>query len=240
VKTPPQKLASRTLVFLQALMGAGANFVFALPYLRRAGGLERLQPQRRYLFVANHVSLLDTILLGGLFWRAGCYPILVLGDKNVWRASWIRKLLSRPIGFLLERGKLNPSRIEELKKFGRSAGQFHLVVFPEGTRGDGAGVGVCQPGIYFIAQEARAPIVPVFIGNMRLVSTKNGKFHPIAGLRKLEVHFGEPIEPEAYLQIPREEFTEFIRQRITAAQPAAHPLTVKTAGLSPSNPPAVG
>ena len=34
--------------------------------------------------------------------------------------------------------------------------------YPEGTRGDGVNVAKCQPGIYHIAQAARAPIVPVF------------------------------------------------------------------------------
>jgi 1-acyl-sn-glycerol-3-phosphate acyltransferase len=225
MKEKKQGRMSRELVFIQALLGIGAYLAIALPFMRRAHGMERLRPDRRYLFVANHVSLLDTILLGALCWRSGCYPILTLGDKNVWHASWIKKLLSSRIGFLLERGKLNPGRIRELQEFGRAGRQFHLIVFPEGTRGDGINVASSQPGIYFVAQEAHLPIVPVFIENMQFVSTKTGRFHPIAGLRKVEVHFGEPVEPDVYLPMPREEFTEFVRQRIAATQPsqsAAH------------------
>jgi len=79
-----------------------------------------------------------------------------------------------------------------------------------------------QPGIYFIAQEARVPIVPVFIENMQLVSTKTGRFHPLAGLRKVEVHFGEPIAPERYLMLPRDEFLELVRQSIAAAWTLKH------------------
>ena len=211
---------SRELVFIQTLLGLGAHLFLALPYLRRTHGLEKLDPRRRYLFVCNHVSLLDTILLGALCWRSGCYPILVLGDKTVWHASRIKRLLSSPIGFLLERGKFNPARIRELKAFGRASGQFHLVVFPEGTRGDGVQVGPCQPGLYYIAREARVPIVPVFFQNMQFVSTKTGRFHPIGGLRKVEVHFGEPIPSAAYLAMPREAFLEFIRQSIASLPPA--------------------
>src|ERR1700722_3478985 len=131
---------TRRLVFIQSLLGLTAYLFLALPYVRRATGLGRLQPAKRYLFVCNHVSLLDTILLGALCWRSGCYPILVLGDKHVWHASWLRKVLSSRIGFLLERGKINPNRIEELQTFGRASREFHLVVFPEGTRGDGVHV----------------------------------------------------------------------------------------------------
>jgi 1-acyl-sn-glycerol-3-phosphate acyltransferase len=210
---------SRRLKLVQALMGLFAWIVLVLPYVRRVRGLERLSPRRRYLIVCNHVSLLDTILLGGLLWRSGNYPILVLGDKNVWSTSWIRRALSRPIGFLLERGKLNPNRIDELKKYALLGPQFNLVVFPEGTRGNGVDVAECQPGIFYVAQESRATLVPVFIENMQFVSTKGGKFHPLSGLRRIETHFGEPVPPEEYLQLSREEFTEFVRQKISATRP---------------------
>jgi 1-acyl-sn-glycerol-3-phosphate acyltransferase len=214
-----QPRVSRSLVFVQTLLGIGAYAALAFPYLRRAHSWGRLDPGQRYLFASNHVSLLDTILLGALAWRSRCYPILVLGDKNVWHASWIKRLLSSRIGFLLERGKLNPNRILELQEFGRASKEFHLFVFPEGTRGDGVRVATCQPGIYYIAQAARVPIVPVFIENMQLISTKAGRFHPFRGLRKVEVHYGQPIAPDAYLNLSREEFIEFVRERIATLRP---------------------
>lgn len=209
---------TRGLKFAQWWLGLGATIFLALPYLRRAHGIKRLDPQQRYLFVCNHVSLLDTILLGSLCWRSNCYPILVLGDKSVWHANWFKKLLSSKIGFLLERGKFNPNRLEELQEFGRCGREFHLVVFPEGTRGDGINVKACQPGIYHIAQEARLPIVPIFFENMQLISTKTGPLHLLGGLRKVEVHFGTAIKPEDYRSQSREEFLEFIRSRIAAAK----------------------
>jgi len=225
---PDLPRVTRRLAFIQFLLGLGSHLFLAVPYLRRAHGMERLRSDQRYIFVCNHVSLLDTILLGALCWRARCYPILVLGDKTVWHASWIKKALSSRIGFLLERGKLHPKRIEELQCFGRAGREFHLVVFPEGTRGDGVNVLPCQPGIHYIAQEARQPLVPVFIENMQLVSTKTGRFHLFGGLRKVEVHFGEPIAPEVYLAMPREEFLEFVRRSITLAnQPRATAATAR-------------
>ena len=224
----PTPRVSRRLIFVQTLLGIGATLVMALPFLRRVHGLKHLQPGQRYLFVSNHVSLLDTILLGAVCWRSGNYPILTLGDKNIWNASWIKRLLSRHIGFLVERGKLNPNCVRELQFFGRQSQIMNLVVFPEGTRGDGVNVAECQPGIYFIAQEARVPIVPVFIENMHLVSTKTGGFHPVVGFRKVEVHFGESVPPEKFLAMPREEFLGFLRQKITATKPLQ-----STANLNP-------
>lgn len=220
---------TRPLRLAQTLMGFAADFTLNLLYLRRAHGLEKLNPRQRHLFVANHVSLLDTILLGGLFWRSGCHPILVLGDKKVWSVTRLHRALSRPIGFLVERGRMNPARIEELRAFACCAEHFQLVVFPEGTRGNGVDVAECQPGIYYVAQESRAPIVPVFIENMQFLSTKTGRFHPIGGLKKIEVHFGDPVAPEDYLHLSREEFTEFIREKISALRP-----TQRAARLSPA------
>jgi hypothetical protein len=85
--------------------------------------------------------------------------------------------------------------------------------------------------------------VPVFIENMQWVSTKAGPFRPIGGLRKIEVHFGEPILPEKYLGLPRAEFLEFVRRSITTArqpQSAAHSAVIKATALSASNPPPTG
>ena len=215
---PVSRHSTRDVVFIQFLLGLGLHFFLGLPFLRRTHGLDRLRRDQKHLFVVNHISLLDTLVLATLCWRSGCYPILVLGDKKVWHASWIRKFLSNRTAFLLERGKLNPNRISELEEFGRAGREFQLIVFPEGTRGDGVNVATCQPGIYHIAQSARLPIVPVFIENMQLVSTKTGRFHPIQGWRKVEVHFGAAIAPEKYLSLPREEFLEFVRTQITGAK----------------------
>ena len=217
MEQPEGNQVSRKLKLTQALMGLSAYAGFAATYLRRTHGTEKLDPRQRYLFACNHVSLLDTILIGGLCWRAGCYPILVLGDKNIWRTSWIKRALSGPIGFLLERGRLNPGRIRELQDYARQIKKFHLIVFPEGTRGNGVDVAECQPGIFYVAQESRAPVVPVFIENMQFVSTKAGRFHLLGGLRKIEVHFGDPIAPENYLHLSRDEFAGFVRRKISEA-----------------------
>ena len=209
---------TRDVVGCQFILGLILHLVLALPFLRRTHGLQRLQQNQKYLFVVNHISLLDTLVLATLCWRSGCYPILVLGDKKVWHASWVRRFLSKRTAFLLERGKLNPNRIGDQEEFGQAGREFQLIVFPEGTRGDGVNVATCQPGIYYIAQAARLPLLPVFIENMQLVSTKNGRFHPIQGWRKVEVHFGDPIPPEKYLFMPREDFLEFVRTNIAAAK----------------------
>jgi 1-acyl-sn-glycerol-3-phosphate acyltransferase len=211
---------------VQLPIGFFFSLTLALPFARRVHGLQKLNPRQCHLFACNHVSLLDTLLISGLIvCRPAHHPMLVLGDKKAWGDAWVRRALARPFGFLLERGKWTPGRVRELQQFARQSDKYNLLVFPEGTRGNGVDVAECQPGIYYVAQTARVPLVPVFLENMQLVSTKTGHFHPIGGLRKVEVHFGDAIAPEDYLPLARNEFTEFVRRKIMAARqtrPAEH------------------
>jgi 1-acyl-sn-glycerol-3-phosphate acyltransferase len=208
-------------LWTQRILGIFCYLFFLVPYLRETRGLDRLSRKRHYLFVSNHVSLLDTILLGGIFWRRRFVPILVLGDAAVWRETWMRRFLSARLGFLIDRDRATKGRIEELESFGRSQQDFHLVVFPEGTRGGGVRVRRCQPGVSYVARAAAVPMVPVFIEGMQNVSSKKAPFSPIKGLRKIRVHFGEAIPAETLAAIDREEFPAFVRQQIQQLVPVA-------------------
>jgi 1-acyl-sn-glycerol-3-phosphate acyltransferase len=202
----------------QRPVGRFCRLAILFPFVRRMHGFEKINPAQRYLFVCNHISLLDALVIGGHMIRHQNSPTLILADKKTWDESWGRRAISRPVGFLLERGKTSISLIKELQAFGRAGENYNLIVFPEGTRGNGVDVAECQPGIHYIAQAARLPMVPVFIKNMQLVSTKSGPFRWFSGLNKVEVFFGDAIAPEDYLSLPREEFPKFVREKIHATR----------------------
>ncbi len=202
----------------QAVLGF-CCFLFFLPYLRQIRGLDGLSRGQRRLFLCNHTSLLDTILLGGVFWSRLRLPILVLGDRAVWHRSMVRRFLSSRVGFLIERDGLSKRRIQELQAFGRSCEGFDLFVFPEGTRGDGITVQECQPGAYFVARAAEVPIVPVFIENMAQVSSKQTGFRPFQGLGQVRITFGEEIPTGEYTGLNRAQFSTLIRRKIQALRP---------------------
>ena len=208
-------------LWTQWILGVFCYLFFVLPYLRELRGLESLSREQHYLFVANHVSLLDTILLGGIFWSRRFVPILVLGDAAVWRETWIRRFLSARLGFLIDRDRTTKGRLEELESFGRSREGFHLLVFPEGTRGNGVKVRRCQSGISYVARAAAAPMVPIFIENMQRVSSKRVPFSPIRGLRKIRVHFGDPTSAETVAALDRETIPDFVRREIQRLVPLA-------------------
>ena len=188
---------SGSLNFIQAAFGCLSYLVLGLPYLRRVHGLEKLNPQKRYLFVCNHVSLLDTLLLGGLLSRMlGLYPILVLGDKKcVGRSrgsagpwSSAHRFFARP-----RQAELRAASAVNCKHMAGTSKKLNLLVFPEGTRGNGVDVAECQPGdLLRGAGSARAPIV---LGVSSRICTwfqrRRENFIRSAGWEKSEAHYGE-------------------------------------------------
>jgi 1-acyl-sn-glycerol-3-phosphate acyltransferase len=195
--------------WIQQFLGLLAYVFVVLPYVRRVEGK---LPRARRVYVCNHVSLLDTIVLGGIFWSRRRVPVLVLGDRRTWHRSFLRRLLSSHVGYLIERDRPSSrERLEALHHFAQRIDRFHLIVFPEGTRGDGTAVLECQPGIHVIAASAGVPIVPIAIRNMQAVSTKGGRFRPLAGLRRVTVRFGEEFGVEA---ADRDAFLQTVRERI--------------------------
>jgi len=222
-QTSPESKACRPgfgAYFFQLVLGALCYLFFVVPYVRRIRGLGRITREHR-LYVSNHVSLLDTIAIGGLFWSRARLPILVLGDREVWHKTPVHRFLSAYVGYLIDRGKTARGLIEGLRSYGQSHAGFNLFVFPEGTRGDGATVGPCQPGVQTVAQAADIPIVPLFIAHMQDVSSKHTRFRPLAGLRRVELIFGDEIAPERYRGLDREAFGQLIQSEIQALAPSS-------------------
>ena len=179
-------------------------------------------PAQRHLFVINHISLLDTLLLAALCWRSRCYPILVLGDKNIWHASWIRRFLSRRTAFLLERGKLNPNRIQELRGLRSRGPGISTHRFSRRHARRWRQCGDLSAGNLFHraggADSDRAGVHREHAVDFH----EDGPVSFLPRLRKVEVHFGEPIAPETYLPMPREEFLELCAGASRAAANRRH------------------
>src|SRR5207244_6715222 len=96
-------------------------------------------------------------------------------------------LIERPVGPIAGRETLEP--IVEALDEGSS-----LILFPEGTRGNGAEIGPFKSGIYQLCR--RRPglqLVPAYLENLNRILPK-GEVMPIPLLRR--VIFGPPIELE--------------------------------------------
>ena len=180
-------------------------------YGLRATGRKNLPANGAALLVSNHLSHLDSFILGILLPR----PLNYVARSTLFVpgvGAFIRSLG----GFPIQREGLGASGMKETLRRLRAGGIVAL--FPEGTRSLDGELGEIKPGIALIAARAKVPIVPTAIAGTfeawprrRLLPTP----HPI------RIHFGTPISVEEIGSLSSEAVTELIRSRLIECQQAA-------------------
>jgi 1-acyl-sn-glycerol-3-phosphate acyltransferase len=149
-------------------------------------GLERLQRDRAYVFVANHQSIYDIPII---FWSLP-YQIRIIAKQSLGRFPFLGWHLQRTGHMLVDRRRPNRAAI-----FGRASKLMQqglsLIVFPEGTRSRDGRVGPFKGGSFYLALEAGLPVVPISIIGSRHIMLK-GRLATYPGRVRLIVH--EPVD----------------------------------------------
>jgi 1-acyl-sn-glycerol-3-phosphate acyltransferase len=143
-------------------LGQGAIrmfFSFFLYAMRRLGiaqldlsALDALRDVRGVVFAANHLALLDILLLGARLPRTVC-----IIKASLWRNPLLGG--GRLAGYI---------RNDEPLRLIRNAAATlregsNLLIFPEGTRQRAGEIGDFKPGFALIAKQAKAPVQTLFI-----------------------------------------------------------------------------
>ena len=163
-----------------------------------------LPKEDRVLYVINHRSLLDIIVMESVFARF---------NKN---GTWIAKqeLFESPIygkffeysGCIsvdLESKKGLISFFKTIKKTFQKVDTMNLYMFPEGERFSGEGITKLQAGAAKIAKANKLTIVPIFINEKMEKIFENAPYNnPVS----VEVNVGESISHENL----EEEYTAFV------------------------------
>ena len=169
-------------------------------------GLERLQPGRTYVFVANHQSIYDIPIL---FWSLP-YQLRIIAKESLGNFPFLGWHLRRTGHMLVDR-----SRPDRKKIFGwasrLTANGLSLIVFPEGTRSADGRVGRFKGGSFYLALEAGLPVVPLSVVGSRHVMLK-GRLATYPGHVRLVVH--APIETTGLAGTDAREFGERVRRII--------------------------
>ena len=147
-------------------------------YLHTAGarvhvsGEEQLDPQQPYVFVANHQSNLDPALIFACLSRNTSFLV----KQELFRipvfAQGVRLIDMVPVDRTNRESALASTRLAAEKlKGGRS-----YVGFAEGTRSADGQLKEFKKGLFYMALEARVPIVPVVVNDTRLVMRKGTNY----------------------------------------------------------------
>jgi len=169
-------------------------------------GLERLEPNRTYVFVSNHQSIYDIPIL---FWSLP-YQLRIIAKESLGRFPFLGWHLRRTGHMLVDRSRPDRTRI-----FGwaarLTANGLCLIVFPEGTRSRDGRVARFKGGSFFLALEAGLPVVPISVIGSRHVMLKD-RLATYPGNVRLVVH--EPIDTANLAETDPREFAERVRQII--------------------------
>ena len=149
-------------------------------------GLERLERNHAYVFVANHQSIYDIPII---FWSLP-YQIRIIAKASLGRFPFLGWHLRRTGHMLVDRR--HPDRAAIFGRASRLMKQgLSLIVFPEGTRSRDGRVAPFKGGSFYLALGAGLPVVPISIVGSRHVMLK-GRLATCPGRVKLIVH--EPID----------------------------------------------
>jgi 1-acyl-sn-glycerol-3-phosphate acyltransferase len=169
-------------------------------------GLERLEPGRTYVFVANHQSAYDIPIL----FASLPYQLRIMAKESLGRFPFLGWHL-RGTGHML----VDRTRPDRTKIFGwasrLNAKGLSLIVFPEGTRSRDGRLARFKGGSFHLALEAGLPIVPLSVVGSRHIMLK-GRLATYPGRVKLVVH--EPIDTRELVGTDPKKFGERVRQII--------------------------
>ena len=172
-------------------------------------GLENISAGGSYVFVANHLSLMDTpVVLAHI-------PVQFrfLAKRSLYKVPFIGYHLSRAGHIPVEREDPRASlrTLAEAARIVRERA-VSVLVFPEGSRSRGV-LGEFKEGAAYIAVRAGVPAVPVGItGTLEILPT--GSLTVRSG--KAILRIGEPI-PTAHMALrEHRQLTKLLRQRVAA------------------------
>lgn len=180
-------------------------------------GVEQIPERGPAILAPNHVSYLDPVVVGIAVRRR----VHFMAKKELFRNPLVGWFLRQLQAYPVTRERVDPSTLKRTLSL-LAAGQV-VLMFPEGTRGDGRGLGPAKPGVAAVAARSGAPVVPVFHWGAERILPRGG------GRRRhapLGVRFGPPLSFPAGGRPDREAMEAFGRdlmEAIAALRPPAEP-----------------
>jgi 1-acyl-sn-glycerol-3-phosphate acyltransferase len=171
--------------------------------------------ERQRIYFANHASHLDFVLV----WAALPPPLRAItrpvAAKDYWDRPGFRRYLGVKVfnAVLVDRQPAQSAPQSAIDVLLEGLGERHsLILFPEGTRGDGSTIAPFKSGLYRLGQaRPDVELIPAYINNLNRVLPK-GEFVPVPMLASVSfgepMHVGEDEDKQAFLDRARNAILE--------------------------------
>jgi 1-acyl-sn-glycerol-3-phosphate acyltransferase len=147
-------------------------------------GLENIPKEGAYIVAPNHISIYDGPLVA-VFWPV---PPEIAGAKIIWDKPGQAQLARMWGGIKVHRGQYDRRLIDKVLSVLQSG--FPLLLAPEGTRSRSLGMQRANPGIAYLTDKVRVPVIPVGVFG----STVDFMEKALRGKRPLiGMNIGKPI-----------------------------------------------
>lgn len=180
-------IVSRPQEFQHWIKGALRMMLGAFGVRVRLVGMERLSPDRAYLFIANHVSWMDHLIL------LSQLPQFLIGleKKENFRIPIYGWAIRRWGQVYIDRENLDAAK-DSCRAVGDSLREGTCVMlFPEGTRTLTGELGPFKKGSFHVAIESGVTLVPLALVGLREVWPRGANFVRPGEVRLI---FGEPVD----------------------------------------------
>jgi 1-acyl-sn-glycerol-3-phosphate acyltransferase len=191
------------------------RFLFRIIFVRvKVEYEEKLKTGKTYVFMANHVSIVDVPLMGA--YLPGFCNAIEADSHFRWP---VYKHLIKNYGQIpIDRSNVRASLKSMQTAEERLKNGVSIIVFPEGHRTDDGNIQEFKKLPFLMAQRAGAEIVPIGISGMWHFSPRDSfVFRP----SKLKIKFGKPIatlsentvSPEDLMQITRDKIISLVERQ---------------------------
>ena len=176
-------------------------------------GLDKLNPSRTYIFMANHVSNVDPPLLIPLIPRRTS----VMAKKELFRYPLLGEVMRLASLVPVDRGN-REAGIAAVRSAAKVIQQgINMTIFVEGHRSFDGKLLPFKKGPFYLAEECRVPVVPITISGTHYIMPKR-RFRIKPGT--ITVIFHSPIEPSEFRS--RECLMEQVRTAINSGLPVEY------------------
>ena len=173
-------------------------------------GIERVDPSKGCVYVANHKSFVDSIAL----FYALPGELTFLAKKEIYKIPLVSFALRTMDIIEVDRSDQDAAALSIDRAVQYLRNGKCVILFPEGTRNRGQGLLPFKKGAFVLAIKAQVPIVPVVIfGAEKAIAPDTFFLYPAT----LHINILDPIDTKGMDLEQRNELLDFTRSVIESA-----------------------